>query len=128
MAGINGLQTLNIVPVYLIVPAALETLAEQLIASLVDPTKSNETPNLKFIRSLILVVDARLDANSTTAWYLASDFGQTETVVQLFLAGQERMSFETKEGWTINGVEYKARLDFAAKALDWRGLIKNPGV
>ena len=27
----------------------------------------------------------------------------------------------------IDGVELKARLDFAAKAIDWRGFYKNPG-
>jgi hypothetical protein len=31
-------------------------------------------------------------------------------------------------GFNIDGVEIRARLDFGAKAIDWRGLYKNPGV
>jgi hypothetical protein len=34
-------------PADLIVPVALETLAEQLVSSLVDPTKANDTPNVR---------------------------------------------------------------------------------
>jgi len=28
----------------------------------------------------------------------------------------------------VDGLEIKARLDFGAKAIDWRGIHKNPGV
>jgi hypothetical protein len=31
-------------------------------------------------------------------------------------------------GFDVDGVEVRARLDFGAKAIDWRGLYKNPGV
>ncbi len=125
--GTQGIQALNITPTYLIVPAALETTAEQLIASLVDPAKSNDTANLNFIRSLTLVVDARLDADSTTAWYLAANYNQVETIVLGYLDGTRGVSYEEKPGWDIDGMEVKARLDTAAAALDWRGLYKNAG-
>lgn len=125
--GLNGLATLNIVPRYLIVPAALETTAEQLLASLVDPTKSNDTPNLAFIRGLTLVVDARLDADSETAWYLAADWGQVDTIERAYLEGARGVSYEERPGWEIDGMEVKARLDFGAQVIDHRGLLKNPG-
>ncbi|HHH47506.1 MAG TPA: hypothetical protein ENK51_01265 [Gammaproteobacteria bacterium] len=125
--GLKGQATLNIVPRYLVVPAALETTAEQLLASLVDPSKSNSTPSLDFIRGLTLVVDARLDADSTTAWYLAADWNQVDTLERAYLEGQRGVSYEGRTGWEIDGMEVKARLDFAAKAIDWCGLLKNPG-
>jgi hypothetical protein len=34
---------------------------------------------------------------------------------------------ESRVGFDVDGVELKARLDFAAKAIDWRGLWRNPG-
>ena len=34
---------------------------------------------------------------------------------------------ETRNGFDVDGVEIKCRLDFGAKAIDWRGLYKNPG-
>ena len=44
------------------------------------------------------------------------------------LEGQEGVFIETRMGFDVDGVEIKARLDFGAKAIDWRGLYKNPGV
>ena len=125
--GINGLGVMNIVPRYLIVPAALETTAEQLIASLVDPSKSNDTPNLDFIRGLQLVVDPRLDADSETAWYLAADWGQVDTVEIAYLDGYRGIQYEEHQQIDRDGLSVKARLDFAAAPIDWRGLYKNAG-
>ena len=34
---------------------------------------------------------------------------------------------EMQAGWTVDGVEYKVRIDAGAKAMDWRGLYKNAG-
>jgi hypothetical protein len=34
---------------------------------------------------------------------------------------------ESKEGWNVEGVEYKVRIDCGAKAMDWRGLYCNNG-
>jgi hypothetical protein len=31
-------------------------------------------------------------------------------------------------GFDVDGIEIRARLDFGAKAIDWRGLYRNPGV
>ncbi len=125
--GLANKAVLNVVPRYLLVPAALETTAEQLIASLVDPTRSNDTANLEFIRGLQLRVDARLDATSATAWFLASDPGQMETIVKGYLDGQRGVQVELQPGFEVDGIAMKARLDFGAAPLNHRGLYKNPG-
>ena len=41
---------------------------------------------------------------------------------------QEGVALETRMGFDVDGIEIRARLDFGAKAIDWRGLYKNPGV
>lgn len=125
--GSQGLATLNVRPRYLIVPAALETTAEELISSLVNPARTNDTENLSFVRSLELVVDARLDEDSATQWYLVAAPRAIETVVVAHLQGRDVFSTDTKTGWEVDGVEFKVRLDAAAKALDWRGMFRNPG-
>ena len=126
--GIKGEGVLNIVPRFLIVPASLETTAEQLIASLVDPSKSNDTGNLSWIRRLELVVDARLDEDSTTSWYLAASNSQIDTVEIAHLEGQRGVFTEDQTEFSTDAYSVKARLDFAAAAIDWVGLIKNPGL
>ena len=44
-----------------------------------------------------------------------------------YLEGQQGAYIETRNGFDVDDVEIKCRLDFGAKAIDWRGLYKNPG-
>lgn len=122
--GPAGLQTLNVVPRFLIVPAALETVAEQLLASLVDPSKSNDTPNIEFIRSLTLVVDSRLDEDSETKCYLAASPGQIDTITKVYLMGEGRPFIEMQDAWNVDATSLKCRMDFAAVPVDFRGLVQ----
>ena len=125
--GLKGEGVLNLVPRYLIVPAELETAAEQLIASLVDPSKANDTQNPNWIRNLELVVDSRLDESSTTAWFLAASTTQIDTVEVAHLEGQRGVFTEESTDFETDALKVKARLDFAAAAIDWVGLTMNPG-
>ena len=43
------------------------------------------------------------------------------------LAAHGYRVIQTRNGFDVDGVEIKCRLDFGAKAIDWRGLYKNPG-
>jgi ATP-dependent protease ClpP protease subunit len=125
--GIAGLGYLDPQPRFLIVPVALETLAEQLIASLFDPSKSNDTPNLEFIRGLTLVADPRLDAASGTAWYLAASPNQIDGILRVYLDGQQGPSIEEDVQFRRDVFGYKVRLDFGVGVIDHRALYKNPG-
>lgn len=124
--GLNSKAPLNLQPRYLIVPAVMESQAEQLLASMVDPTKSNDTPNMQFIRNLELVVDSRLDEVSETEWYVAASPTQVDTITRAYLAGAARPYYETREGWEVDGWSVKCRMEFAAVPVDFRGLVKNP--
>lgn len=121
--GLNSAAPINIQPAYLIVPAELETKAEQLIASLVDPDTSTDAVNPAFVRGLTLVVDSRLDEVGLDC-YLAANPNQVDTVMRAYLAGEERPYFETREGWETDGLHVKARMEFAAVPVDHRGLVK----
>lgn len=125
--GIGGLGYLDPAPRFLIVPASLETLAEQLISSLVDSSKANETPSPAFVRGLTVVADPRLDATSETAWYLAADPRQVDTIVRAYLAGQPRPYLEENPEFARDAVSWKVRLDFGVGVIDYRGLFKNDG-
>lgn len=122
-----GERRLNIRPRFFICPLSQEALAETYFSSVhysdsdTGSTRSNIYGGNYFTR----VYDARLDDHSTTAWYLAGDKGKTVKV--FFLAGQEKPHLEQQQGWEADGIEFKIRLDAAAKALDWRSLHRNPG-
>jgi hypothetical protein len=118
---------LNLQPRYLIVPAALEQTADQLIwpINLAASTVTGVVPS--WIQSLVKIVEGRLDAvaNGTTNWFLSCDPSQMDTIEYCYLEGQQGIFIETRQGFDVDGVEIKARLDFAAAAIDYRGLAKN---
>lgn len=124
--GLDKKTVLNIRPAFLIVPAALELKAEQLVAQNLVPTDSAKVVP-QSIRTLSPISEPRLDAASATAWYLAASPNQIDTIEYAYLEGQQGAYIETRNGFDVDGVEIKCRLDFGAKAIDWRGLYKNPG-
>ncbi|WP_239031828.1 prohead protease/major capsid protein fusion protein [Paroceanicella profunda] len=124
--GLDKKTVLNIRPAFLIVPAALELKAEQLVAqNLVPAATSSVVP--QSIRTLSPISEPRLDAASATSWYLAASPNQIDTIEYAYLEGQQGAYIETRNGFDVDGVEIKCRLDFGAKAIDWRGLYRNPG-
>jgi len=124
--GLDKKTVLNIRPSYLIVPAALELAAEQLVAQNLPPTKTLDVVP-QSIRTITPISEPRLDAVSAGAWYLAANPAQIDTIEYAYLEGQQGAYIETRNGFDVDGVEIKCRLDFGAKAIDWRGLYKNNG-
>jgi hypothetical protein len=124
--GLDKKTVLNIRPAFLIVPAALELKAEQLVAQNLVPADSAKVVP-QSIRTLSPISEPRLDAASATAWYLAASPNQIDTIEYAYLEGQQGAYIETRNGFDVDGVEIKCCLDFGAKAIDWRGLYKNPG-
>lgn len=131
--GLNGKVPLNIRPSFLIAPVSVMGATEQFFktdniekTTLIsgDLTVVKEV-NIYSGAVLTRVYDARLDADSLTAWYLAANKGKT--VKLFFLNGNKTPYLESKQGWNVDGVEYKVRIEAAAKAMDWRGLYKNAG-
>lgn len=107
-------------PKYLIVGPAQQTAAEQLIAAIVASDTAKVNP---FAGRLEVIVDPRITGNQ---WYLAAD-QRLSGLVAGFLEGQEEVFLDTREGFDVDGTEWKGRLDFVGKAINWRGLYKNPG-
>lgn len=124
----NG-NTLNIKPRYLLCPVGKRGAALVVQNSEFEvgaSTKNNTTPN--FVRGLFETIsDPRLDAASATAWYMAGDPSQYDTITVDYLDGNDQPVLEQQNGWTIDGVEFKVRMDAGANPLDYRALYKNPG-
>jgi hypothetical protein len=126
--GLSG-EPLNIAPAYLIVPATLEQTAYQLTSSNFVPATKAEINEFRAggRTSVEPIVEPLLDASSTTAWYLAGNSGQIDTVEYCYLDGAEGPVIEAEVGFEVDGVSYKCREDFATKAIDHRGLYKANG-
>lgn len=118
-------RVINVTPRFLLVPAALEVKAQQYTSSAYVSAKSVDIN--PFAGALVPIVEPRLDAASDKSWYLAADPAQIDTLEYCYLDGNEGVYIETRNGFEVDGMEIKARLDFAAKAIDHRGLFKNAG-
>jgi len=114
---------LNLRPKFLIVGPKNEFLAQKLTSVNFVATKQSDTP-VGALTGLTLVVDARI---TNYEWFLSADPASLDTVEYAFLAGEEELFIDEREGFNIDGVEVKARVVFAAKAIDWRGLYRNNG-
>jgi hypothetical protein len=124
--GPNG-TPLNLIPRFIAVPTALESYMLQLVYPIAIASADVTKVVPEWVRSLVPVVEPRLDANSATAWYLIADPAQIDTVEYCYLEGQQGVYIETKQGFEVDGVEIKARMDFGAAAIDYRGLQQNAG-
>lgn len=123
--GLDGVTLLNITPKYILVPAAKETIADRLVSPMLMAAQStNVNP---FAGKLQVIAEPRLDAASGVSWYVAADPSQIDIVEFAYLEGENGPTVESRVGFDIDGLEIKARHDFAAKVIDWRGLWKNPG-
>jgi hypothetical protein len=129
--NLKSKQALNIRLQYLIAPVSIEGAAEIFFSSnqfsagaanttAVGSTRNNPYAGSRFTR----VYDARLDATSPSVYYFAGAKGKTVKV--FFLGGNQSPYLETKQGWSVDGVEYKVRIDAAAKAVDWKAMVKIP--
>ena len=122
--GLDGKTPLDIACKFLVVPAALESSAEKYLASIYPAQAANVNP---FAGKLTLIVDPRLDAKSATRWYIAADPVLFPSIEYAYLAGNEGVQVESRAGFEVDGLQVRARLDFGAGALDYRGVYANPG-
>ena len=125
--GLKAAARLNLAPKHLLVPVEIETVAEQLIGSIVDPAMTNATIN-PFANKLEITAEARLSDDSATQWYLACDPNQMGTVVVTFLADEPAPVAASETEFDTDDLKLKIRHTVAAGAENWRGMYCNPGV
>lgn len=122
--GLDGVTPINVVPKWLIVPAALEYTGRQLLAQITPAEASKVNP---YAGELELVVDSRLDASSSTAWYLAAASETIDTIEYANLEDSRGPILEMQAGFVIDGIDVKVREDFGCGVVEFRGLYKANG-
>lgn len=120
--GLDG-NKLNIRPSWLVVPAALETVADQLTTSINPDQSGNVNP---FV-SLNRVAEPRLDDASSTEWYVFATAAEIAMFEMAYLTGETSPVLDSMVDFDTDGLKWKARHTVGARAMDWRGFYKNPG-
>ncbi|EFB8335264.1 TPA: Clp protease ClpP [Escherichia coli] len=129
----NG-DSLNITPAFVLVPAALESAAHRAIlsSSSLFPVDGEGTINqnpgiINVVKDMAeVIVEPRLDKNNNKEWYVAAAKGM-DTIEVAYLDGIDTPYLEEQEGFTVDGVAWKVRIDAGVAALDYRGLLKSSG-
>lgn len=124
--GLEGRQ-ISVLPRYIITPPGVRSVEAR---KNVTATTPNAVAGVNaFANRLEPIEEARLiPAAGPDPWFLAADPSRIDTIEFAYLEGQQGVYTETRSGFEVDGIEIKARHDFAAKAIDWRGLFRNAGV
>ncbi|MGP9789620.1 prohead protease/major capsid protein fusion protein [Roseinatronobacter sp. NSM] len=110
--GLAG-ELINATPRFVLVPAELETMAEQALAEIAATKTGDHNP----FDNLTLVVDPRLPGN---LWFVVADPALIDGLEYAYLEGAPGPQIETKQGFEVDGVQMKIRLDFGCGWMDWR--------
>jgi len=123
--GLQG-EVLNISGKYLLVGRKDRVPGMKMLSGV----QANTTGDVNvFANSLELIVESRLNrAAGPQPYYVAADANEIDTIEYCYLEGDEGVYLEERQGYESDGLDLKARLDFAVKAIDHRGLYKNPGL
>ena len=120
----NG-DILGLMPRFLVVPAAKETIANQLFAAAgVVNTLGAVNP---YRATMEVVVEPRLDATSAVAFYGIADPAAIDTVHYGYLEGEEGPVISSDIEFSTDGMSTKVMHNFGAAAIDWRGIAYSTG-
>lgn len=123
----SGDRHLNIRPGFILVPTALETTTNQAVKSAsvkgADVNSGVINPIQNFAE---VVAEPRLDDAATLDWYLAAARGR-DTIEVAYLNGVETPYIEQQQGFNVDGVATKVRIDAGVAPRDYRGLVKVKG-
>ena len=119
-------RLISILPRWILTPPGPRAVEARKQVTATTPGSTAEVNT--FSGRLEVIEEPRLiPASGQDPWFLAADPARIDTIEYAYLDGQEGVFTETRTGFKVDGLEIKARHDFAAKAIDWRGLYRNPG-
>lgn len=125
--GVDRKTVLNLSPRYLLIPAALEVAALQLLHSISDPGQNNSGVVNVLRNSLEPIVDAELDKVSETAYYVAAHQLATDGIGVDFLNGQNQINVRREAPMGQLGMQWDMSIHYGLSVGDYRGMAKNNG-
>lgn len=140
-AGITAMATqkdrsenanaLNIAPRFLIAPPKHRSAVLQALNSeyAPDDTAKAGTAKMAYAYNTVRnaaepIFDARIAGD---AWFMAADPAIHDTIEVGYLDGNPAPFLEQQAGWSVDGTEFKVRIDACATALAYQTLYKNAG-
>ena len=114
-------ELISVTPKFILTGSDHETGVQKLLSTITPAKVADANP----FSNLSHVVDPRLQAN---VWYIVAGVEEVDGLEFSYLEGEPGPQIETRNGFDVDGVETKVRLDFGCGFVDWRGWFQNPGV
>lgn len=123
---VGGNDFLDLRPAVLLVPLSLGGTARSINEAQYDPDTANKLQKPNIVNGLFrdIVDTPRL---SGTRRYLFADPNEAPVLEVAFLDGNQEPFLERQDGFTVDGSQWKVRLDFGVAAIDYRGAVTNAG-
>lgn len=120
---------LNLFPRFVLVPTSLATTAEQyfLAPSYYPATEAGANGPNVFSGRMEIIVENRLETDSSALWYMVADPRRIETIEYGYLAGEEGPQISVTDRRDPDGAEMLVRMDFGAAVQDYRGFYRSTG-
>ena len=114
-------EPLAIEPEFMLMPTSMYTRGLQLIKSASVEGADANSGIINPLRDIVTPVkSARLQAADEKSWYLINK----EAIEVSYLDGIDTPYMEQQQGFTVDGVATKVRIDAGVNVIDYRGIVK----
>ena len=114
-------EPLAIEPDFMLLPTSLYTRAKQVLGSASVEGADINSGIINPIRDIVPTVkSARLQVADPKSWYLINK----EAIEVSYLDGIDTPYIEQQNGFTVDGVSTKVRIDAGVNVIDYRGIVK----
>ena len=114
-------EPLAIEPDFMLLPTSLYTRAKQVLGSASVEGANINSGIINPIRDIVPTVkSARLQVADPKSWYLINK----EAIEVSYLDGIDTPYMEQQQGFTVDGVSTKVRIDAGVNVIDYRGIVK----
>lgn len=120
----TGKNPLYVVPQYILLPTTLETAFDKFNASVIP----NQTSNVNiFSGYLQKIVEPRLDASSTTQYYITGNYPGVTKLIYGYLEGEAGPTIESEIKRDPDGIVTYLRHDFGCAVGQHQGFYRSTG-
>ena len=114
-------EPLAIEPEFMLLPTSLHTRAKQVLGSASVEGADSNSGIINPIRDIVPALkSARLQVADPKSWYLINK----EAIEISYLDGIDTPYIEQQNGFTVDGVSTKVRIDAGVNVIDYRGIVK----
>lgn len=114
-------EPLAIEPEFMLLPTALYTRAKQVLGSASVEGADINAGIINPIRDIVPTIkSARLQVADPKSWYLINK----EAIEVSYLDGVDTPYMEQQQGFSVDGVVTKVRIDAGVNVIDYRGVVK----